>query len=423
MKVNQRILISLLAIGIAVTAGAQQIDVKAHGATGDGRTDDTKAIQKAIDGAKVGDTIYFPAGRYMISSINLKPGVNLKGDNQEATLFSLPNMPNFTHMVDTYKSAYRYSSDTDSPNTYISGLSFDGDRNQQGSYTRYEKEHSALIFLGADAKRKGRLRTIIENCTFKNGDADAISVYVNTTTTIKNVRALNCFRGAITVTGGSSRTAIEDVITAGDHSMGIHSEVDAAGFNGQASELILDKVRCDDPASFVVQPGSEVRVTNSEFNNYVSYYAKGSRMLFSNDTFHSRGYAPDGSSGKILCPGITTFSHCEFTISPDAHPQATLTGVYAQWQVQSRPATGQRLTFQNCTFNAAQKPGGKPAIAVMLLTPGKPSDDNVLVMENCEIGRDFTAGIYMPNGGQSQLSGLRNGAVTGVVANKVIRVK
>ncbi|MGO4955727.1 glycosyl hydrolase family 28-related protein [Luteococcus sp. Sow4_B9] len=43
-------------------------DVRAHGATGDGITDDTAAIQRAIDAADDGGTIYFPLGTYRVSA-------------------------------------------------------------------------------------------------------------------------------------------------------------------------------------------------------------------------------------------------------------------------------------------------------------------------------------------------------------------
>lgn len=44
------------------------IDVKAWGAVGDGKTDDTTAIQAALDAARSGETVLFPDGRYRVTS-------------------------------------------------------------------------------------------------------------------------------------------------------------------------------------------------------------------------------------------------------------------------------------------------------------------------------------------------------------------
>lgn len=65
------------------TLGNKVFDVVDYGATGDGATDDTAAIQAAIDAASaVGGTVFFPIGRYVISSsIELKIGVNLIGSS------------------------------------------------------------------------------------------------------------------------------------------------------------------------------------------------------------------------------------------------------------------------------------------------------------------------------------------------------
>jgi len=57
--------------GIVYDAGGGWINVKSHkyGAIGDGETDDTDEIQAAIaDAASTGKAIYFPEGRYRISS-------------------------------------------------------------------------------------------------------------------------------------------------------------------------------------------------------------------------------------------------------------------------------------------------------------------------------------------------------------------
>lgn len=66
------------------------IDVKAHGARGDGRTDDAAAIQKAFDGVKAGMTVYFPAGTYRVTrTVRLKgpaTGVLVVGHGRDTVL-------------------------------------------------------------------------------------------------------------------------------------------------------------------------------------------------------------------------------------------------------------------------------------------------------------------------------------------------
>jgi hypothetical protein len=55
------------------------VDVRAFGAKGDGVTDDTAAIQAAIDSIVVG-TVYFPPGKFLLKSIFLRnKKVNLRG--------------------------------------------------------------------------------------------------------------------------------------------------------------------------------------------------------------------------------------------------------------------------------------------------------------------------------------------------------
>jgi len=75
-------------------------DVKSHGATGDGKTFDTAAINKAIDTAAAagGGVVVFPAGNYLSYSIHLKSNITLHLE-QGATLIAgdppAPGTPGF----------------------------------------------------------------------------------------------------------------------------------------------------------------------------------------------------------------------------------------------------------------------------------------------------------------------------------------
>lgn len=65
----------------------QVASVKDFGAKGDGKTDDTEAIRKAVDGSTDG-AILLPAGRYVVSDIIeiKKGGIVLRGDGPEKTI-------------------------------------------------------------------------------------------------------------------------------------------------------------------------------------------------------------------------------------------------------------------------------------------------------------------------------------------------
>jgi hypothetical protein len=72
-------LIDLEDVAAPMAQPANSVSVLSAGATGNGTTDDTTAIQNCVNNAN-GQTVWFPQGTYLLSnSININAGVNLQG--------------------------------------------------------------------------------------------------------------------------------------------------------------------------------------------------------------------------------------------------------------------------------------------------------------------------------------------------------
>ncbi len=91
------------------------VSVKDFGATGDGTTDDTAAIQKAID-TNPGKTIALPEGRYLLGDVVTigDSGTVLQGEGPDKTVFVMPVPLQEIHPLpvqypDTGGTAYAYS--------------------------------------------------------------------------------------------------------------------------------------------------------------------------------------------------------------------------------------------------------------------------------------------------------------------------
>jgi len=95
-SIPTRLFLAVLALA-ATSVHARDVDVRALGAKGDGRTDDTAAIRRAIEAASAdgGGTVYFPAGDYLSYSLQLKSHLTLHL-GQGATLIAAEPSPDLS---------------------------------------------------------------------------------------------------------------------------------------------------------------------------------------------------------------------------------------------------------------------------------------------------------------------------------------
>jgi chitodextrinase len=83
-----RLIPLFLVVCMANTAAAAVIDVTRWGAVPNDLKNDSAAIQRAIDAAPDGSTIYFPKGTYLVSNVSIdhKIGLTLTGDGSTLTV-------------------------------------------------------------------------------------------------------------------------------------------------------------------------------------------------------------------------------------------------------------------------------------------------------------------------------------------------
>jgi len=334
-------------------------DVRATGAKGDGLSDDTAAIQRAVDTvAKAGGgVVVFPAGNYVVRSVSIKPGITYQGYDG-ATILRPPNQDKWTRTFTTENAPYE--GDVDSAPLVVRGLIFDGNSGAQGTYKGYEKEQAHLLFLNASPKRTGRLVSVVEGVTFRNGVADGVSTYTNTDTRVVNVRGENVFRGAVVLTGGNSKLSVDGLVTVGTNdATGVDVEVDAPGF-GNTKKVWVTMANMDLESDFdvAVADGSEVVIHDVISRRppfYLSNYA--STTTITNSSFAVGG--ADQYANRIVYAGNLTFDRVKFVVAADTakNPRAEFYGLDLWWSHPSGPKAGpQSVNLINSTFVVEGQP-------------------------------------------------------------------
>src|SRR5665647_2688986 len=95
MKNSKTIITVLLIFALALSSSAKEVfyNVLDFGARGDGKTNNTKAINAAIAAAAKngGGTVYFPAGNFLSFTIRMKSKITLHLDQGAVLIYTSPS--------------------------------------------------------------------------------------------------------------------------------------------------------------------------------------------------------------------------------------------------------------------------------------------------------------------------------------------
>ena len=139
--------------GTGTVANLQKAYPEWFGAKGDGTSDDTLAIQSAINSASL---VYFSDKTYMCGNILIKTGLRLIGTSQSATLKLLPNATTYSINGSQPDSNGRYPG-----NILCSTLNHDGGTWSDGGVRAKDENNSSYIYENV----------IIENLTLDGNKA------------------------------------------------------------------------------------------------------------------------------------------------------------------------------------------------------------------------------------------------------------
>lgn len=381
------------------------------GAVGDGVADDTAAVQAAIDEVRDagGGTVHFTSGRvYKVTTVRISPGTIL--DGYGATLSRPDMVPNWTRMVTTEGREYVGQEDSDKP-IVVRGLILDGNLENQGAYQNYELQQTMLLMFRGAANSPGRGKAIVEDVTVKRCASDGVHVSRNFDVVIRNLTAIDCFRGGVVVAGGNSVVHV-DRYRGGGNIVGAHIdvEVDSAGYNGSRRTDIfindmVETTRARQSVNLDGFGGARIELTNSRIMSGLHTYGGtggyGASSFLIRDCVIDTYAAAYGNT--IYSPHDITFERCTFRGHVAKETEAAHYAVNVYFEIGSTSEGYSNLRFLDCTWEVATG-AEKEWVAVFGQIPPRNSLEHKMEIIGGRISSDFARGIQ-PRAGRTEVGG------------------
>ena len=187
---------------------ADKINVKWFGAKGDGITDDTAAIQNAINNS-LGRILFFPKGNYKHTGLLISDAINIEGESMNETLLTNTSASNFGIRV---YNARGYMLPFTISNLQVRGTStgaailVDTEVKLHITHVYVIENEGIGVQIGTNGNHVSLLT--ISECTFQKNKGDAIYGVSNSTSQINAVNILDCsitgnYANGIKLTGTS----------------------------------------------------------------------------------------------------------------------------------------------------------------------------------------------------------------------------
>lgn len=396
--------------------GMPVVNISQFGALGNGVIDDTVSFQRAVDSIRAagrGVLQLNPGDTYLIRSVAIQQGLVLEG---RGAIIKRPDMiPNWVRTMTT-EGRLPEASSSDSLPIVIRNITFDGNLANQGPYDSYQLEQSPLLLIRGNNTGSGRQPLLVEDVTFTGSVSDGVHVVDNVDATLRNIRATDCFRGGITITGGHTKVDVDGFLGDGDV-CGAHIdvEIDSPGYGGSKSvEINMSNVEVAPGTStgkmfqITLTKDSASTITLSDLtcrSGAFFDYAEGSHTTVSNSVFH---VSNAGERNRIFLPGTIVFNNCEFIVQ--SHPQGgpVIDGLEVQTGVQNQNYDfhPNAIIFNSCSWSVGTIAEGDSVRAAVYTELTSTSPDRYVAFNDCTISGDFPLAVKVEHGGTIIVDGV-----------------